>query len=201
MSAVPKSFTWHFKMNDGRLLYGDGPSQEEAARQGGISLADVKRFMPVKLLTREPMSDETRALLRDLNRRKRQEEADDMEKAEATEAGTAEAETNDKEKAVKTKSNTKAKTATKKAAKVSAKRAGNVKRKDGQRYVNAPKEGTIGATVLALLTDGKTEPTFEAIGKVIKKKFPKSKFNSGHLSWYKRHFVDDLKAKVNKKED
>jgi len=33
---------------------------------------------------------------------------------------------------------------------------------------------------------------------VVKKKFPKSGFSSGNLSYYKRFFVRDLKIKLNK---
>ena len=41
------------------------------------------------------------------------------------------------------------------------------------------------------------KPTFEQIQKIVKKKHPESKFNEGHLNWYRNNFVKEKGAKIN----
>jgi hypothetical protein len=47
-----------------------------------------------------------------------------------------------------------------------------------------PKQGTIGHIVLTTLAHN-SEPDFEELKKKVLAKFPDSKFNPAHLSWYK----------------
>ncbi len=127
-----KEFTYHFKMNDGRLVYGDGSSAEEAARDAGVDLDHVKRFMPVKFLFHKAMTEETKTQLRERRKGTMRHEKDEAR-------GPTEAEGNDRndekteatvtkeKKIMKTKSNAK-KAVSKKAVEAKGgKRAGNVK--------------------------------------------------------------------------
>jgi hypothetical protein len=55
-----RKFEYYLKLKDGRLLHAQGTSVEEAARAAGVSMAGVKRHMPVRALL-TPAEIEARA--------------------------------------------------------------------------------------------------------------------------------------------
>lgn len=48
-----RRFRYYFKLKRGALRYGEGASAEEAARDAGVRMVDVKRCMPVKVVLTE----------------------------------------------------------------------------------------------------------------------------------------------------
>ena len=66
------TYRYHLKLNDGRLLYADGTTLEDAIRAAGVTAEQVRRHMPVKCLDIAPMPEDVKAHLAELHRERRE---------------------------------------------------------------------------------------------------------------------------------
>ena len=72
------------------------------------------------------------------------------------------------------------------------------KKEKVKKKPSPPAKGTISYTVYSYLTNMENKkPSFEAIQRIVKKRHPDSKFNEGHLNWYRNHFVKNIGAEIN----
>jgi len=57
MVETARKYRYYLKLHNGQLLYGEGRDAAEATRDAGVTLAEVKRHMPVEaLLTPEEIA-------------------------------------------------------------------------------------------------------------------------------------------------
>lgn len=47
---IQRKFTYYLKLYSGKLVYSDGVDWQDAAREAGIPLVEVKRHMPIAAL-------------------------------------------------------------------------------------------------------------------------------------------------------
>jgi hypothetical protein len=73
---VGRRFRYYLKLYDGRMVYGEGESWEEAAKEARVKLADVKRCMPVEALkTPEEIQASRERVARMLQKKERQDDS------------------------------------------------------------------------------------------------------------------------------
>ena len=70
---ITRQFKYYLKCHDGRLLYAEGPSVQEAAKAAGVSLSDIKRHMPVKSILTEAEKAEQAKKFKALKEKKAKE--------------------------------------------------------------------------------------------------------------------------------
>jgi len=77
--ATPRKFTYYLKLHSGRLVYSDGVDWQNACREAGINLSDVKRHMPTAALRTPEEIERARQRITKMLERKRAQEGTDEE--------------------------------------------------------------------------------------------------------------------------
>jgi predicted DNA-binding protein (UPF0251 family) len=72
-----RKFTYYLKLHSGRLVYSDGIDWQDAAREAGIALAEVKRHMPTAALRTPEELEQARLRIAKMLEKKRISEGGD----------------------------------------------------------------------------------------------------------------------------
>jgi len=70
---MTRQFKYYLKCYDGRLLYAEGPSIQDAAKAAGVELSEIKRHMPVKSILTEAEKAEQAKKFKALKEKKAKE--------------------------------------------------------------------------------------------------------------------------------
>ena len=74
-----RKFTYYLKLHSGRLVYSDGTDWQDAAREAGITPAEVKRHMPTAALRTPEEAERAKQRIAKMLENKRAREAGDDE--------------------------------------------------------------------------------------------------------------------------